>query len=129
MEVPATNDPTPPPFSTFTLWQKRYIVFLATFAAVFSPMSSFIFYPAINSIAHGLSVGVGLVNLSITSYMVVSAIVPALLGDVADRLGRRPVYIFALGIYFIANVGLALQNSFPALLVLRMLQSAGSSGA
>ena len=98
------------------------IVFLA------SPMSSFIFYPAINSIAHSLDVTVGLVNLAITTYMVVSGVTPALLGNAADKIGRRPVYLLALGLYFVANIGLALQSDFAALLVLRMLQSAGSSG-
>jgi hypothetical protein len=43
-------------------------------------------------------------------------------------MGRRPVYIATLTIYFSVNIGLALQRSFPALLLLRMLQSAGISG-
>ena len=33
-----------------------------------------------------------------------------------------------LTLYFFANVGIGLQDSFAALLVLRMLQSAGISG-
>lgn len=122
------NDPATLPFSTFTAWEKRWILFLGAFAAMFSPMSSFIFYPAITSMAEGLGVTTGLINLAVTTYMIVSGIVPSLLGNAADKLGRRPVYIVALSIYFVANVGLALQNSFPALLVLRMVQSAGSSG-
>ena len=118
----------PPPYSAFTPSQKRWIVFLAALAGMFSPMSSFIFYPAINSIAHSLDVTVGLVNLAITTYMVVSGVTPALLGNAADKIGRRPVYLLALGLYFVANIGLALQSDFAALLVLRMVQSAGSSG-
>lgn len=112
----------------FTPWQKRWIVFLAASAAMFSPMSSFIFYPAIKMIADSLHVTIGLVNLAITSYMIVSGIVPALLGNAADKFGRRPIYILALSLYFVANLGLALQNTYAGLLVLRMLQSAGSSG-
>lgn len=119
---------TQPMFSSFTVWEKRWIIFLAAFAGFFSPMSSFIFYPATDSISHSLHVDVGLVNLAITTYMVVSGIVPALIGNAADNLGRRPLYIAVLSIYFMSNIGLALQSSFPALLVLRMLQSAGSSG-
>ncbi|KAI1248998.1 hypothetical protein MGN70_008605 [Eutypa lata] len=115
-------------YSVFTKKQKRWIVFLAALAAMFSPMSSFIFYPAITSIATSLSVTVGLVNVAITTYMVVSGITPALLGNAADKVGRRPVYLFALSIYLVANIGLALQHDFAALLVLRMIQSAGSSG-
>ncbi|TQW08360.1 Major facilitator superfamily transporter [Cordyceps javanica] len=121
-------EPAPPPFTLFTVHQRRWIVFLAAFAGMFSPMSSFIFYPAITSIAGGLNVTVELVNLAVTTYMVVSGIVPALLGTAADKYGRRPIYILALSIYLVANIGLACQSSFPALLVLRMLQSAGSSG-
>lgn len=60
--------------------------------------------------------------------MVVSGVVPSLIGTAADTLGRRLIYVLALTIYLVANIGLAAQRSFPALLVLRMLQSAGSSG-
>lgn len=116
------------PFTVYTVWEKRWIVFLSAFAGMFSPMSSFIFYPAITAISDGLNVSVGLINLAITTYMVVSGVAPALLGNAADTLGRRPIYILALGTYLGANIGLALQNSYPALLALRMLQSAGSSG-
>ena len=123
-----TSTASSTPFSTFTKPQKRYITFLVAFAGMFSPMSSFIYYPAINAISKNLSISVQSVNLTVTSYMVVSGIVPALLGNVADMLGRRPVYLSAFAAYIFANVGLALQRSFPALLVLRMLQSAGSSG-
>lgn len=120
--------PSAPPFSAFTQPQKQWVVFLAALAGMFSPMSSFIFYPAITSIATSLGVTVGMVNLAITTYMVVSGVTPAILGNAADKVGRRPVYILALTLYLVANFGLALQNSFGALLALRMLQSAGSSG-
>ena len=38
------------------------------------------------------------------------------------------MYIFCFVVFSGANIGLALQNNYTALLVLRMLQSAGSSG-
>lgn len=46
----------------------------------------------------------------------------------SDKVGRRPAYIICFTIYIIANLGLALQNDYAALLVLRCIQSAGSSG-
>ncbi|RYP92180.1 hypothetical protein DL770_001687 [Monosporascus sp. CRB-9-2] len=95
---------------------------------MFSPMSSFIFYPVTTSLAKSLDVTVGLINLAITTYMVVSGITPAILGNAADKIGRRPVYILALTLYLLANIGLAQQSNFAALLVLRMIQSVGSSG-
>lgn len=123
-----TKEEDSPPYSSFTRWQKAWMTFLVAFAGMFSPMSSFIYYPAINSLAEGLGTTVQNINLTITSYMVVSGVVPAIMGNLADTLGRRPIYILAFVIYLAANIGLAVQRSFPALLVLRMIQSAGSSG-
>lgn len=115
-------------YSVFTKNEKRWIVFLIAYAGSFSPLSSFIYYPALHSLAEALSVSLQLANLTITSYMIVSGVVPSLLGDMAESLGRRPLYLGALFVYTAANVGLAAQSSYWALLFLRMLQSAGSSG-
>lgn len=52
---------------------------------------------------------------------------PMFIGDFADKAGRRPAYILCFIIYIAANIGLALQNNYAALFVLRCLQSAGSS--
>jgi multidrug resistance protein len=51
-----------------------------------------------------------------------------LIAGFSDTAGRRPAYIICFTIYLAANLGLGLQNSYAALLVLRCLQSAGSSG-
>jgi multidrug resistance protein len=59
---------------------------------------------------------------------VIQGIAPAFVADIADRQGRRPMYIYCFIVFSAANIGLALQNNYTALLVLRMLQSAGSSG-
>ena len=116
------------PYSTFTKRQKWLIVILIAFAGMFSPLSSFIYFPAITALSNDLDVSIEMINLTITSYMIVSGIAPAILGDLADMTGRRWVYILTLTIYCAANVGLALQRSWSALLVLRMIQSIGSSG-
>ncbi|KAI4204904.1 MAG: hypothetical protein LQ350_000755 [Teloschistes chrysophthalmus] len=112
-------------YTNFTKPQKRCIITLVAFAGMFSPLSSFIYYPAIHTIALDLGVTITLVNLTITSYMVVSGITPALVGGLAVSVGRRPIYLATFWVCFAANVGLAVQRSYPALLVLRMLQSAG----
>lgn len=123
-ETSQRNDP----YTVFTKLQKRWIKFLVAFAGMFSPLSSFIYYPAITSIAKDLNTSMELINLTITSYMVVSGVTPAIVGDLADMVGRRPIYILTFLIYCGANVGLAVQRSYPSLLVLRMLQSFGGSG-
>ena len=122
------SEPATSPYSTFTKTQKRLIVFLIAFAATFSPLSSFIFFPAINALSRSLDVSIERINTTVTSYLIVAGIAPAVIGDMADMTGRRIVYLITMGIYCVANVGLALQDSWTALFILRMLQSAGSAG-
>lgn len=119
---------TEAPYTVFTKTQQRLIMTLCGAAGFFSPFSVFTYFPALNQIADDLGVTIQLMNLTITMYLVVQGIVPAVLGDLADQVGRRPVYVGVLGVYLAANLGLAVQRSYPALLVLRMVQSAGSSG-
>ncbi|KAL5338155.1 major facilitator superfamily domain-containing protein [Aspergillus crustosus] len=116
-----------PPYSIFTKAQKRYIVFSASWAGFFSPVSSQIYFPALNSVADDLGVSSALINLTLTSYMIFQGISPMFVGDFADKAGRRPAYLVCFLIYIAANIGLALQDNYAALFVLRCLQSAGSS--
>lgn len=116
------------PYSVFSKSSKRWIVFLIALAGFFSPLSANIYFPSLNYLAQDLNVSLELVNLTITAYLVCQGIVPSIVGDIADTAGRRPVYIAAFVVYLAANIGLALQKSYPALLILRILQSSGSSG-
>lgn len=117
-----------PPFSVFTRGQKRWISWMASFGAMFSTLNSFIYFPAVVPMARDLNVSVGLINLTITCYLVVAGLAPAVMGDLADHDGRRPVYLLMFVLMLGANIGLAVQNSYPVLFALRMIQSAGSSG-
>jgi MFS family permease len=91
-------------------------------------MTANIYFPALVPIADDLGVSVSLINLTLTTYMVFQAISPTIVGDFGDMAGRRPAFVVSFAIYIFANLGLALQKNYAALLVLRMLQSAGSSG-
>ncbi|MCJ1337330.1 hypothetical protein MMC09_002612 [Bachmanniomyces sp. S44760] len=134
-KVPAKTDDDVGPnwtlclYSVFSLTQKRCIVSLIAFAAWFSTLSSFIYFPAIPLLASDLRVSIEKIDLTVTSYLVISGLAPSIIGEYADHVGRRPVIMVVLLIYVVTNVGLALQTSFEALFVLRMLQSAGISGA
>jgi multidrug resistance protein len=49
------------------------------------------------------------------------------MGNLSDTVGRRPVYVLCFAIYFCANVGLAIQRNYWALLMFRVMQSTGIS--
>lgn len=128
LQVEKTSEDTPrEPYSAYNNVQKRWISSTVCFSAMFSGLSSFIYYPALTALSRDLHVSVELVNLSITSYLVVSGVAPSILGDMADQMGRRPVSLIAFALYFSANIGLALQDDYAALMVLRCIQSAGAS--
>ncbi|KAI1135075.1 MFS general substrate transporter [Hypoxylon sp. FL0543] len=117
-----------PPYSVFSPSIKRWIVFMNCISAFISPITANIYFPAIPALSQDLGVSVAQINLTLTTYMIFQALSPTFFGDFADVAGRRPAFIIACTIYLGANIGLALQRNYAALLVLRMLQSGGSSG-
>jgi multidrug resistance protein len=120
--------PSAPLHTVFTRKQRTFIVIMITIGAFFSPLSGQIYFPAIPEIARDYHTTTGRINLTITTYMILQGLAPTIMGTFGDTTGRRPAYILAFAIYFAANIGLATQKSYAALLVLRCLQSAGSSG-
>lgn len=126
--LPQSTAIAPPSYSVFSTRRKNWTAWIMALASWFSPASSFIYFPAITSLAESLGVSISKINVTVTSYLVVSAVAPAIIGRAADESGRRPVLVVMLGLYVLANIGLALQHSYAALLLLRMLQSAGTSG-
>jgi len=117
-----------PPYSAFSMRKKRYIVFMTAWAGLFSPISANTYYPALNTLSQELKVSNELINLTLTSYLIFQGLSPTIFGDLADMAGRRPAYFIGFVIYLAANIGLALQNTYVALFLLRCLQSTGSSG-
>ncbi|KAJ5259325.1 MFS general substrate transporter [Penicillium angulare] len=140
--VPTEQEPSPDPekqitknvvpeykfYSTFTVNQKRAIVSVGSLAAFFSPLSSSIYFPALDTIANALNESTSRIDVTVTTYLILQGIAPMFVAGFSDTAGRRPAYMICFTIYLAANLGLGLQNSYVALLVLRMLQSAGSSG-
>jgi hypothetical protein len=59
-----------PPFSIFTSSERRFIVVMASLAALFSPLSANIYYPALNALSEDLHESLSNINLTITTYLV-----------------------------------------------------------
>ncbi|KAH8890607.1 major facilitator superfamily transporter [Thozetella sp. PMI_491] len=106
---------------------KVFILLMTVFSTLFSPFSSFIYLPAITPLAKEYNKPLGEMNLTVTVYQIMQAIAPVFFGDLSDQIGRRPVYMLTFAIYLGANIGLALQSNYAALMVLRAMQSTGSS--
>lgn len=142
----ATTSTTDTPYCILPERQKIFLMMLCSFAAMISPISSSIYFPALNSIGSDLGVSSNKMNLSITMFLVnttrhrtfknmfntcrvqiFQGIAPSFIANFSDIHGRRPAYMIAFVIYLAANIGLSLQKNYAALMVLRCLQSSGSS--
>ncbi|GLA60820.1 hypothetical protein AtubIFM54640_001317 [Aspergillus tubingensis] len=115
-------------FSLFTVNQKRAMAATGSMASFFSPLSSSIYFPAMDTIAAALNVSTSKIDLTVTTYLIMQGVAPMLIAGFSDTAGRRPAYIICFTVYIAANLGLGLQNDYSSLLGLRCLQSAGSSG-
>ncbi|KAF7897150.1 hypothetical protein EAF00_005378 [Botryotinia globosa] len=116
------------PYSVFSASQKKMIVLTGSMASLFSPMSTSIYYPSLSQIAKDLHVSDAKISLTVTLFLVIQGLAPMMIAGFSDKAGRRPAYIVCFIIYVFITLGLGLQNPYPALMVLRCLQSAGSSG-
>ncbi|KAE8441465.1 hypothetical protein EG329_004921 [Mollisiaceae sp. DMI_Dod_QoI] len=114
-------------YSVLTVGQKKLIIMAASVASLFSPMATAIYYPSLNTISKDLNVTNSKINITVTIFLVC---LPHHLPSHMDqqKQGRRPMYIFCFIVFTAANLGLALQNNYVALLILRMIQASGSSG-
>ena len=139
------SSPTDVPYSVFKPWEKKVIVLSASVGAIFSPMSTTIYLPALNQLAKDLNVSASEINLTVTTFLVsrhtlhdhpesqqtvqiLQGLAPAVTAGFSDSAGRRPAYVICFTLYIAANIGLCLQSNYAALMVLRCIQSAGSSG-
>ncbi|KAK9357741.1 major facilitator superfamily domain-containing protein [Lipomyces starkeyi] len=115
-------------YSVFTVTEMKLIILTGSLASFFSPLSSSIYVPALNTISSDLKVSSAKINLSVTTYLIVQGVAPMMIAGFSDTSGRRLAYVICFTVYIAANLGLALQNNYAALMVLRCLQSGGSSG-
>src|SRR5438876_6572425 len=126
-EVPSVEARAEELFTIFSPAEKKLLTYLIGTAMLFSPLSANIYFPSIIVLEKAYHKSTQLINLTVIAYVVVQGILPTLLGSIADSLGRRPVFLASFAIYFFANLGLAIQDNYAALLILRMVQSFGCS--
>ncbi|TVY68622.1 Itaconate transport protein [Lachnellula suecica] len=122
------GQPPPLPYTMFTRPQKRGIGFVLTLTMIASPLTATIYLPLLPLLSAHFHVSEQSINLTITVYIIFQAIAPLLFATASDTVGRRPIYLATYALYTVASLGLALnRSSYPALLILRALQSLGAS--
>ncbi|EOA88754.1 uncharacterized protein SETTUDRAFT_159944 [Exserohilum turcica Et28A] len=124
-----SEEPPEEPYTVFSKGMRIWIVALVSVSALISPFGVAMFLPALNTLSDVLHITPVQVNLSVTTFMIAQGIAPTIFGTLSDNSGRRLTFIICFVIFCVANVGLALQTSYVALLLLRMLQAVGGTAA
>lgn len=87
-----------------------------------------VFLPSLPSMADHFDVDYSLMQLSVSLYLAMTAIVQIAIGPISDRYGRRPVVIGMVLIFVLASVGAIFAPSFGMFLACRLLQTSISTG-
>ena len=126
IESEATDPPIP--YTTFTKAHRRLITVILTSTMLSSPLTATIYLPLLPLLATHFHVSIQAINLTITLYIIFQAISPLIFATASDSFGRRPILLLTYTVYTAASLGLALnKTSYAALLVLRAIQSLGAS--
>ncbi|CAL1700544.1 unnamed protein product [Somion occarium] len=128
-ELQHMEQTTEKPYSVFTKIEIWLIVGMTSIGGIFSPLTSNSYFPAIPTIADAFHKSVELINLTVTVYMILQGVSPMIWGPLADRWGRRLIFLACLFILALSCVGVALTptDAYWLLLVMRCIQAAGSA--
>ncbi|MCY8424019.1 MFS transporter [Bacillus vallismortis] len=103
------------------------ILYIVCFSAFFASLSQNIYSPIIPIIKESFHVSAAMVNLSVSVFMIVTAIMQIILGTIIDFKGARFVLIAGILATAAASVGCAVTTDFTLFLIFRMIQAAGSA--
>ncbi|WP_112662447.1 multidrug effflux MFS transporter [Microvirga flavescens] len=98
------------------------------FLTALGPLSTDMYLPSLPMIAAALQATSAEVQLTLSTFLLGFAVGQFFYGPVSDRVGRKPVLLFGLGLFILASFACALAPSIETLIGARFLQALGASG-
>ncbi len=99
---------------------------LLAFMMSVGPFGDTEYTPAMPAIAHSLDTTYGMVQFTMASYLIGSAISRLFYGPISDRFGRRPVMLVGAGILVAGGLVCVLSFSIWPLIAGRLIQGVGA---
>jgi MFS transporter, DHA1 family, multidrug resistance protein len=100
------------------------LVLIAGIAA----LSLNVFLPSLPSMAKAFGVDYAVMQLSVSLYLASTAVLQILIGPISDRMGRRPVMLWAVALFTLASIGAVLAPNFGLFLTCRLAQAVIATG-
>ncbi len=115
-----TTIPSPPP-------RRPHLITLVSISAT-GALSMNIFLPSLPAMARDFGVEYGFMQLSVSAFLAVSAVLQLLCGPISDRFGRRPVVLGSFAIFLLATLGTLLAKDAGWFMAFRLVQAVITTG-
>lgn len=92
----------------------------------FASISTDLYLPAMPAMSHALGASAGMVEWTISGYLIGFSLGQLLWGPVGDRYGRRLPVAIGLVLFIIGSAGCALAGSIPIMIFWRVVQAVGA---
>ena len=92
------------------------------------PLSTDMYLPSLPAIAASFEASTGQTQLTLSAFLLGFAVGQFFYGPISDRIGRKPVLLFGLGLFTLASLICALSPNIETLIGARFLQALGASG-
>ncbi|MBL4806511.1 MAG: multidrug effflux MFS transporter [Rhodobacteraceae bacterium] len=112
-------------------WMDRktapHITTLVVVAGI-TALSMNMFLPSLPGMAIYFDTEFSVVQLAISAYLGVTAVLQLIIGPLSDRYGRRPIILWGLGLFVLATLGCLLAPTIEIFLMFRMMQGTVAVG-
>ena len=113
------------------VWLNRttppHVMTLVLLASI-SALNMNIFLPSLPGMAAYFDTDYGFMQLAISAYLGITAVLQLIIGPLSDRYGRRPVLLGGLAIFLLATIGCIFSPNVGVFLFFRMIQGAVAAG-
>lgn len=117
----------PPPIRFLDRSTPPHIITLILMAGV-GALSLNVFLPSLPAMADHFGVDYAVMQLSVSAYLAMTAVVQVTMGPLSDRYGRRPMAIAMVTIFVLASIGAIFAPTVTIFLICRLLQTSIAMG-
>ena len=103
-----------------------YMLALLSLLMGFASISTDLYLPAMPAMAGSLGANPGLIELTVSGYLIGFSLGQLVWGPISDRYGRRPSVAVGLVLFVLGSAGCALAGSAQALIGWRIVQALGA---
>jgi len=111
------------------LQKRKLLLIIILFLSIVGQFATEIYLPSMPAMAEYFKVGLNIIQLSITAYVIGFGFGSLVYGSLSDALGRRPVVIWSMCVGVIGSLICCFMTSPDSLFIGRFIQGLGLSGS